>query len=198
MGSRPVGQIAYVGPNTPSTVEVDPTLSNMTTFDIDRDNDAEAVDLSFVNDTTQNPLTDDRPGELEIFPLWLGANIGLKDFFVATLGAIVYAGGGQIDDMAPSFDMNVRGYGVCIWIQPKEETEVAFRNRDAVEAVTKLVFEAVAGSIFEEVKVMVKWKQVGGVVVDIAKIWVYVKPPGGCVEISGLNPFEDAPLHTEH
>ena len=189
MDARPVGQIDYLGPNTPRNTEEDLSFQNETAISTDGYTDAEDSSSSSGYNNTYTTLMTDRPGRLEVVPQWLGVTVTLKDYFLAAIGAIVYAASEPTDDKLEGFDINLVGFGACLRVEPwLEETDAPFRYRDAINAIVELVSQAVEGYKFEAVAATVYWLREGHAAVTMGRIWVAPKPPGGCPE--GASPVE--------
>ena len=139
------------------------------------------------HDTTSDPsssnLTDNRPGHLEVRLSWRGTKVPINDFFIAALSGIIYSASVATDQKVEGWQVDIKGYQACIWVQPREDrTEIPFRNRDAINGIAELTLQAIAVKKFEEVMATVSWSTDDSFT-NLGRIWIYMRFPDGTCSV---------------
>ena len=182
MGLKDVGVIEYKGPNTPgisavsanstypqsalekpgtlAASEVGPSFASLTA----RQSIESAVDPVAV-DTPSNRSVSAPRGEVDFNYHWSEVKVDINDFFIAGIVGILQGGRKDANAKVVSFETHVHTTGANILVAvPEKPSDPPFYNRDVINGLTSIVFEAIKGNKYVEVAVEVGWKTDRGVI----------------------------------
>ena len=172
MGQRQVGTVAIVGPHDPGldilAAEGDDVPSNKTL------NATFSPLQSAMAKRSVLPLSNDRPGHLQVLAAFTDEKTNIREWFVSVVGGICYAGQFPYDNEVDGYDLRITDAGTGIKVRASDETTITFRYQDLINAIVVLVSETLANA-----------KQVGAFMGVMAKISWFVRGGKGGIEVLG-------------